>query len=203
MRFRFPLLFSISCAFVFQAHAQTAPPSLPTAKGVPTWDELKSMQWELKQVPILPLTADVNPENPMVVPLPDDWTTQGAWLGRYGKYWAVLFASVVPDDYEWGSGYGEGRRQKAVLLGANWAESCARRQGAALDSVEQNAPGNQFGNPQSAPARPRFLRFQRLARHAPPIRSRRSRRSLSDHARWPRPLRVDSSPRRSIRFVAL
>ena len=65
------------------------------------------MQEELKRVPILPLTADANPENPMVVALPDDWTTQGAWLGRYGKYWAVLFASVSPNDYEWGSGYGD------------------------------------------------------------------------------------------------
>lgn len=59
-------------------------PPLPVPAGVPTWNDLKAMQEELKRVPALPLAADSNPENPLVVALPDDWTTQGTWLGRYG-----------------------------------------------------------------------------------------------------------------------
>ena len=65
--------------------------------------------------------------------LPDDWATQGAWLGRYGKYWNVLFASVSPDDYEWGSGYGaaEGADKKPsywIQIGSNHkSEDSVRR----------------------------------------------------------------------------
>ena len=58
----------------------------------------------------------------MVVPLPDDWTTQGAWLGRYGKYWGVLFGSILHDDYQWGSGYGEDADKKPsywIQIGQN------------------------------------------------------------------------------------
>lgn len=110
------------CALTRQARAGADVPPLPSAAGVPTWADLKAMQEELKQVPALPLSADANPENPMVVPLPDDWTTQGAWLGRYGKYWAVLFASIIHDDYQWGSGYGEGADKRPsywIQIGPN------------------------------------------------------------------------------------
>ena len=39
-----------------------------------------------------------------VVQLPDDWTTQGNWLGRYGRYWCALSAMISPYDYIWGAG---------------------------------------------------------------------------------------------------
>ena len=41
---------------------------------------------------------------PTVVALPDDWRTQGDWLGRYGRYWACCCAICSPDNYIWGAG---------------------------------------------------------------------------------------------------
>ena len=42
---------------------------------------------------------------PQVVPITDDWRTEGSWLGRYGRYWACLFACIYPPmDYVWGPG---------------------------------------------------------------------------------------------------
>ncbi len=35
---------------------------------------------------------------PRVVPLDQDWITQGNWLGRYGTYWALLCAMGAPHD---------------------------------------------------------------------------------------------------------
>ncbi len=46
----------------------------------------------------------LKPIGPAIVPLPDDWRTQGAWLGRYGRYWACLFACDSPEDYVWAPG---------------------------------------------------------------------------------------------------
>lgn len=71
-------------------------PPLPTVAGVPTADELKALLAQVEAVK--PATA------PAVVPLPDDWQTQGDWLGRYGRDWALLCASVSPNNYEWGAG---------------------------------------------------------------------------------------------------
>ncbi len=44
---------------------------------------------------------------PQIVPITDDWRTQGTWLGRYGRYWACLFACLPPPDvgdYVWAPG---------------------------------------------------------------------------------------------------
>ena len=41
---------------------------------------------------------------PLVETLSDDWTTQGDWLGRYGRYNAVLMAMVSPGNLHWGAG---------------------------------------------------------------------------------------------------
>jgi hypothetical protein len=38
-----------------------------------------------------------------VIAIADDWRTQGAWLGRYGRYWACL-AAMATSDYLWGTG---------------------------------------------------------------------------------------------------
>ena len=57
-----------------------------------------------------------NPKSePLVVALPDDWRTQGDWLGRYGRYWACLAAMNGPQDYLWGAG--EQRIDYAVGVG--------------------------------------------------------------------------------------
>lgn len=41
---------------------------------------------------------------PFVAALEDDWSTQGDWLGRYGRYQAILGAMLSPKDYVWGAG---------------------------------------------------------------------------------------------------
>ena len=46
----------------------------------------------------------LRPRAPAALALPDDWRTQGAWLGRYGCYWACLFACDSPEDYVWAPG---------------------------------------------------------------------------------------------------
>ncbi|MCL5945877.1 MAG: hypothetical protein M1472_03360 [Planctomycetes bacterium] len=38
--------------------------------------------------------ASQEPTGPRIVPITNDWRTQGSWLGRYGRYWACLFAIV-------------------------------------------------------------------------------------------------------------
>jgi hypothetical protein len=44
-------------------------------------------------------------KQPRIVPLPDDWRTEGNWLGRYGKYWMCLFgARESVGDAVWGNG---------------------------------------------------------------------------------------------------
>ncbi len=44
-------------------------------------------------------------KQPRIVPLPDDWRTEGNWLGHYGKYWMRLFGGF-PDacDIVWSPG---------------------------------------------------------------------------------------------------
>lgn len=74
-------------------------PSLPVAAKAPTLEELKSLLQEAKAVPAVPDAVA-----PTVVPLADDWTTQGDWLGRYGRYWACLCAFNSPNNYLWGAG---------------------------------------------------------------------------------------------------
>lgn len=41
---------------------------------------------------------------PLIAALEDDWSTQGDWRGRYGRYQAVLGAMLSPDDYVWNTG---------------------------------------------------------------------------------------------------
>jgi hypothetical protein len=46
--------------------------------------------------------VSARPAGPRVVPITSDWRTQGTWLGRYGRYWACLFACRSwPGDYVW------------------------------------------------------------------------------------------------------
>ncbi len=72
---------------------------LPAPTKPPTLAQLNAMLKELGTVPPLP---EENQQT--IVALADDWTTQGDWLGRYGRYWACLAAMVSPQDYIWGAG---------------------------------------------------------------------------------------------------
>ena len=72
---------------------------LPTPARAPNATELAQMLQRLLMVPPL---ADSNV--PTLAALDDDWRTQGDWLGRYGRYQAVLAAMLSPNDYLWGAG---------------------------------------------------------------------------------------------------
>ncbi len=51
--------------------------------------------------------VSARPAAPQVVPITSDWRTQGSWLGRYGRYWACLFACSPRrgrGDYVWSPG---------------------------------------------------------------------------------------------------
>ncbi len=73
-------------------------PKLPSPAAPPTLDELNAMLSKLGNLPTLKTLS------PTVVAIPDDWRTQGDWLGRYGRYWACCCAMCSPEDYIWGAG---------------------------------------------------------------------------------------------------
>ncbi len=79
--------------------AQPASRSFPSPAPAPSHEQLEAWLSEVSQVAKQPEEAA-----PLVVPLEDDWSTQGAWLGRYGRYWACLSAINSPNDFEWGAG---------------------------------------------------------------------------------------------------
>lgn len=74
-------------------------PKFPTPSKAPSPAELDLMLVEAQAVPV-----DATRAEPFVLPLDDDWTTQGDWLGRYGRYFAVGCAMLSPRDYIWGAG---------------------------------------------------------------------------------------------------
>ncbi len=82
-----------------QINAQLPVAPLPKPAGAPSADELKQLLTLVRNRTKTPVATSV-------VQLPDDWTTQGTWLGRYGRYWACLSAMVSPYDYIWGAGNG-------------------------------------------------------------------------------------------------
>ncbi len=79
----------------------SAAPPLPAAAAPP---DLAALAAELRQAAAVPPQS---PEAGTVLPLDDDWRTQGEWTGRYGRYWCLLSAidsdanSYV--DYVWGA----------------------------------------------------------------------------------------------------
>jgi hypothetical protein len=80
--------------------ASASCPSLPQPAAPPTLAELNDL---LRQVcAVRPDKAELTPH---AVALPDDWLTEGDWLGRYGRYWACDPACSSPDDYYWGAGW--------------------------------------------------------------------------------------------------
>ena len=74
-------------------------PALPTPARPPSLADLETMLTKLQAI-----AASAPDQQPTVVALPDDWRTQGAWLGRYGRYWITLCACCSPSDYRWGTG---------------------------------------------------------------------------------------------------
>jgi ligand-binding sensor domain-containing protein len=75
-----------------------SPARHPTPAAAPGLDEFNTLLAKLAAVPTPKQLA------PTVVRLPDDWRTQGDWLGRYGRYWACLCAICAPQNYIWGAG---------------------------------------------------------------------------------------------------
>ncbi len=77
-------------------------PSLPAPAKAPTTGQLAALYQKLLQNNLPPQSKE-----PRVMPITDDWRTQGSWLGRYGRYWACLFAYIPPPgvgDYVWAPG---------------------------------------------------------------------------------------------------
>ncbi len=70
---------------------------LPEPAKAPTSRQLAALYQNL-----LNNTIPRKSAGPRVVPVTDDWRTQGSWLGRYGRYWACLFACCSsPPDFVW------------------------------------------------------------------------------------------------------
>ncbi len=68
--------------------AQFAAAPEPHEARPPSERELNAMAAAIRKE----LLESKDKKQPRIVPLPDDWRTEGNWLGRYGKYWMCLFA---------------------------------------------------------------------------------------------------------------
>jgi len=71
----------------------------PTPAAAPDLAELNALLQEAESVSAVRLT------NGAVVALEDDWRTEGAWQGRYGRFWIVLCANWAPKSDLWGAGW--------------------------------------------------------------------------------------------------
>jgi hypothetical protein len=72
----------------------------PAAAMPPTRDQLADMADQLAQA-----IRTAPKKSPRIVPITDDWRTEGSWLGRYGRFWACLFAcGHAPSDLVWRPG---------------------------------------------------------------------------------------------------
>jgi hypothetical protein len=79
--------------------ALTGEVPLPSPAHAPDLAELNALLQEVQAVPVARLT------NGAVVPLEDDWQTEGQWTGRYGRFWIALCANISPNDDVWGAGW--------------------------------------------------------------------------------------------------
>ena len=74
----------------------------PKPAAAPNVRQLAALYQSLLKNPV-----SQEPAGPQVIPISDDWRTEGSWLGRYGRYWACLYACSPPPsvgDYVWGPG---------------------------------------------------------------------------------------------------
>jgi hypothetical protein len=67
--------------------------SEPRGARPPTQEQLTALYQDLLKNNIPSRRVGTGPQ---VSPTIDDWRTQGSWLGRYGRYWACLFAFFPP-----------------------------------------------------------------------------------------------------------
>ena len=74
--------------------------SHPKASEIPDKIQIEALLAEAKAANEKAAASDA----PFVASLPDDWTTQGDWRGRYGRHTAILCAMLSPRDYVWGAG---------------------------------------------------------------------------------------------------
>ncbi|MHB1767863.1 MAG: ligand-binding sensor domain-containing protein [Phycisphaerae bacterium] len=77
--------------------------NLPTPAKAPTSAQLAALYRNLLKNHVSQKTVPIV----IGIPITDDWRTQGSWLGRYGRYWACLFACIPPPgvgDYVWAPG---------------------------------------------------------------------------------------------------
>ena len=86
---------------VAKTAAQLAAAPEPQGARPPSERELNAMAAAIRKE----LLESKGGKQPRIVPLPDDWRTEGNWLGRYGRYWSCLFACCkAPPDYVWAPG---------------------------------------------------------------------------------------------------
>ena len=86
------------------SEAISTPAALPSGATPP---DLAQLNRDLQLLATAPPASPDKSESP--IPLDDDWLTEGAWLGRYGRFWSVIAAICPPVlvtryDYIWGSG---------------------------------------------------------------------------------------------------
>ena len=74
--------------------------ALPLPAKPPTLAEFNAL---LKEISLVPAVHETN--TPTVIPMEDDWRTEGAWMGRYGRFWIVLCANWAPKNDMWGAGW--------------------------------------------------------------------------------------------------
>jgi sugar lactone lactonase YvrE len=72
----------------------------PSPAKPPTLAEFNAL---LKEISLAPAGQETN--TPTVISLEDDWRTEGAWTGRYGRFWIVLCANWAPKNDVWGAGW--------------------------------------------------------------------------------------------------
>jgi len=73
----------------------TEPPALPSGARAPTVDDLERMAAAIEALPS---------DDASVAYLGEDWTTQGDWMGRYGRQLAILCGANSPLDHYVGTG---------------------------------------------------------------------------------------------------
>ncbi len=83
-----------------QTNSATITAMLPRSAKPPSLDEFNAALKEINSIPY-----DQEETEPMLVPLDDDWKTEGEWIGRYGRFWIVLCGNWSPKNDLWGAGW--------------------------------------------------------------------------------------------------
>jgi sugar lactone lactonase YvrE len=100
-----------------QTNHATITATLPRSAKPPSLEEFNSYLKEINSVPYSREDA-----TPMVIPLEDDWKTEGEWIGRYGRFWIVLCAN-------WSQRFTGHNLEMNDLWGAGWDVTYDARMG--------------------------------------------------------------------------